>query len=283
MQNFEKVHKLTQGILSRLGKRSKPRLAVILGTGLGGLAEEISNPLFLNYSDITGFPLSTVSSHQGRFVFGDLNGVELVIQQGRFHLYEGYSPAEVCLGVRVMHGLGAESLIVTNAAGCLDPQWEAGSLMLITDHINFTGHSPLTGPNYGGDPGPYPRFPDMAKVYDREYMDFALQEAKSQGLRLERGVYIALPGPELETPAETRAYRMLGADAVGMSTVLEAIVARHLNMRVLGLSCLSNKNLPDCMGEVPFEEIVRVAQEAGPRISVLVKGIIRRIGDQGNN
>lgn len=277
MQNFEKVHKLTQSILSRLGNRPKPRLAVILGTGLRGLADEISNPLFLNYSDIPGLPLSTVSSHQGRFIFGTLRGVEMVIQQGRFHLYEGYSPAEVCFGVRIMHDLGAGSLIVTNAAGCLNPQWEAGSLMLITDHINFTGHSPLSGPNYGGANSSCARFPDMAKVYDREYLELALREAGERGLRLERGVYIGLRGPELETPAETRMYRMLGADAVGMSTVLEVIAARHLNMRVLGLSFLSNKNLPDCMGEISFEEIVRATEEAGARVSMLVEGIIEKM------
>ena len=271
MQNFEKVYKIAQDIKKQLKDRPKPSVAVILGTGLGALAELVKNPLYINYADLAGLPTSTVSSHRGRFVFGELNGVELVIQQGRFHLYEGYSPAELCLGVRIMCELGAKSLIVSNSAGCLNPHWDTGSMMLIKDHINFTGTSPLLGSNHD-DKGL--RFPDMAKVYDQEYQNLAMQVAQENKLRLERGVYIGLHGPEFETPAETRMYKHFGADAVGMSTVLEVIAARHLQMRVLGLSVLSNKNLPDCMGDISIEDIVQATQETGENIANLLSKLI---------
>jgi purine-nucleoside phosphorylase len=196
----------------------------------------------------------------------------VVAQQGRCHIYEGYTPAEVCCGVRVMRGLGAETLIITNAAGALEPRWDVGDLMLITDHINWTGQSPLTGPNHDAWG---PRFPDMSAPYDRGLQGIALAAASRLRIRLERGVYLALPGPQMETPAETRMYRGLGAHAVGMSTALEVIAARHMNMRVLGISCLTNKNLPDCMAEAPLEEVIRVAGASGEALTMLVKEVLK--------
>lgn len=269
MQNPQEVQHAISAVL-RLHPEAAPRVGIVLGTGLGGLADALENPRAVDFADIPGFPVSTVPSHAGRFLFGTLEHVPVVLQQGRCHLYEGYAPHEVCMGVRVMRGLGTASLIITNAAGALAPQWDAGDLMIITDHINQTGRSPLTGPNceaWGQ------RFPDMSRAYDPEYVRLALETAARLGLRAERGVYVGVPGPQMETPAETRFFRQMGAHAVGMSTVLEVIAARHMGMRVLGISCLTNKNLPDCMREAPLEEVIRVATAAGQRLSALVRGV----------
>ena len=251
-----------------------PAVALVSGTGLGGIADLLDSPFALPYTNLPGFPRSTVESHAGRFLFGSINAMPVVIQQGRCHLYEGYSPAEVCCGVRVMYLLGARTLIVTNAAGALVPHWNAGDLMLIADHINWTGQSPLTGPNHEGWG---PRFPSMAQPYDRELQEISLRVAARLGLRLEHGVYLALNGPQMETPAETRIYRSLGAHAVGMSTALEVIAARHMGMRVLGLSCLTNKNLPDCMTDAPLEEIIRVANASGAALARLIEEIVKEL------
>lgn len=270
MQNSQEVQSAIAAVKAAL-PQVKPQVAIVLGTGLGELAHILENPRAINYADIAHFPLSTVESHVGRFLFGTLDGVEVVLQQGRCHLYEGYKPSAVCMGVRVMHGLGAHSLVITNAAGALNPQWDAGSLMLISDHINNTGLSPLTGPNCEawGE-----RFPDMSCAYDRDYLRTALDAATTLGLRVERGVYVGVQGPQMESPAETRMLRTMGADAVGMSTVLEVIAARHLGMKVLGISCLTNKNLPDCMAPAPLEEVLRVAASAGDNLSRLVHKFI---------
>ena len=251
-----------------------PRVGIVLGTGLGGLAEALQHTVSIDYADLPGFPLSTVSSHQGRFLLGHLDGpegrVEVLLQQGRCHLYEGYSPAEVCMGVRTMADLGITSLIISNAAGALNPRFDAGDLMLITDHINKTGRSPLTGTNHEQWGV---RFPDMSCPYDSVYQRAALHCATRLGIRLERGVYVGVPGPEMETPAETRYYRQIGGDAVGMSTVLEVIAARHRGLRVLGISCLTNKNLPDCMRDAPLEEVIRVANAASDKLTTLVSSV----------
>lgn len=204
-------------------------------------------------------------------MLGDAGGVPLIIQEGRCHIYEGYGPADVCMGTRVMGALGIEGLIVTNAAGALNPRFDAGSVMLVTDHINFTGLSPLTGPN-ADSAGP--RFPDMSAVYDPGLISLAEQAALSTGIRLEKGVYAGLAGPQLETPAETRMFRALGADAIGMSTVLEVIAARHMGLKVLGFSCLSNKNLPDCMAETSLEEIIETAGIAGKRLTTIIARLL---------
>lgn len=276
MQNPQEVQSAIAAIRQAL-PHVQPKFAIVLGTGLGDLADSLVGCQAINYRDIPHFPLSTVESHAGRLLFGTIphpegkGGVEVVLQQGRCHLYEGYSPREVCMGVRVMQGLGAHSLVITSAAGALNPQWDAGSLMLITDHINHTGRSPLTGPNceaFGE------RFPDMSCAYEPAYVRTALEAATALGIRVERGVYVGLPGPQMETPAETRMLRTMGADAVGMSTVLEVIAARHLGMKVLGISCLTNKNLPDCMAPAPLEEVLRVAASAGDNLSRLVHKFI---------
>lgn len=273
MQNPQEVQSAIDAVRALLPGIA-PRVAIVLGTGLGDLAKDLQNPQAVNYADIPHFPLSTVASHVGRFLFGTLDGVEVVLQQGRCHLYEGYAPHEVCMGVRLMHGLGAGSLVITNAAGALNPRWDAGTLMLITDHINHTGQSPLTGPNHEawGE-----RFPDMSCAYDPAYVRTALDCAAHLKMRVERGVYVGVPGPQMETPAETRMFRLLGAEAVGMSTVLEVIAARHLDMKVLGISCLTNKNLPDCMVPAPLEEVLRVAKAAGDDLSRLVRQFVTKL------
>lgn len=226
---------------------------------------------YIPFADIPGFPRATVASHAGRFAAAYFADKAVLLQQGRCHLYEGYTPAQVCMGVRVAHALGVRSLVIANAAGCLNPLWDEGDLMLIADHVNCTGTSPLTGPNHDAWG---PRFPDMSSAYDREYQRLALEAARTTGVRLERGVYVGILGPELETPAQTRMYRQAGADAIGMSTVLEVIAARHLGMRVLGFSCLSNKNLPDCMEETGLERIIATVQASSGKLIRLLSALL---------
>jgi purine-nucleoside phosphorylase len=271
MQNPEAVQRAAAYITGRLPDSFCPGLILACGTGFGALADMFRCVRFIPFEDIPGFPRATVASHAGCFVAAYLGEKPLLLQQGRCHLYEGYTPAQVCMGVRIAYTLGARSLVIANAAGCLNSQWDAGDLMLITDHINCTGTSPLVGPNH--DPWG-PRFPDMSRVYDREYQRIALEAARTTGIRLERGVYVGILGPELESPAQTRMYRQAGADAIGMSTVLEVIAARHLGMRVLGFSCLSNKNLPDCMGETSLEEIIATVQTSSGTLSRLLGALL---------
>ena len=279
MQNLPEVQLAVTALKQKLseagrtGRAAKPRVGIVLGTGLSGLVAAMRDAVRVPYGDLPGFPVSTVDSHSGAFVLGDVAGIPVLAQQGRCHLYEGYSPAQVCMGVRVMAGLGIGTLVVTNAAGALNPQFDAGSLMLMTDQINFTGATPLAGPNveqWG------PRFPDMSCIFDPELRTLALESAAMLGIRLERGVYIGVRGPQMESPAETRMYRQWGADAIGMSTVLEVLAARHLGLRVLGISCLSNKNLPDCMAPVPIEEVIEVAGKAGRRLEHLLLDMVTK-------
>ena len=274
MQNFIKVQNCANALKNLIKRKTDmPIAGLVLGTGLGNVADHVVDPVYVPFSDLPDFPLSGVISHAGRFVIGRSKGVPFIIQQGRCHLYEGYSAAEVCMGTRVMAMLGVKTLVLTNAAGALNPLFESGTVMAITDHINGTGLSPLTGKNYD-EFGP--RFPDMSQVYDPELIAVAEKAALFVVQRLEKGVYLGLPGPQLETPAETRAYRAWGADAVGMSTVLEAIAAKHMGLKVLGLSCLSNKNLPDCMAEANIDEIIRVANKASEN---LIKILTAMAGD----
>lgn len=274
MQNPENVQIAADVVKSALPGGFEPRVGIILGTGLGALADTVVDARAVPYASIPGFPQSTVTSHAGRFLCGTLGGTPVILQQGRCHLYEGYQPEHVCMGVRVMGALGASALVVTNAAGALNPRFDAGDLMAITDHINCTGRTPLAGPNHDAWG---PRFPDMSEPYSPALIQLALREATRLGIRLERGVYVGVNGPQMETPAETRMFRTLGADAVGMSTVLEVIAARHMGMQVLGISCLSNKNLPDCMEEAPIEEVIRVAGMAGERLTRLVAALVPHI------
>ena len=214
-----------------------PEIGLILGSGLGVLADEIENPIAIPYSDIPNFPVSTVHGHAGQLVIGTLEGKTVVAMQGRFHFYEGYSMDKVTFPVRVMKLLGVEKLIVTNAAGGVNESFKPGDLMLISDHINFMGTNPLIGPN---DDRFGTRFPDMSTPYDKEFMELARKTAEELNIKIQEGVYVGNTGPTYETPAEVRMARIIGGDAVGMSTVPEVIVANHSGMRVLGISCITN-------------------------------------------
>ena len=249
----------------------QPRVGIVLGTGLGGLAAEIEADVVVPYEEIPGFPVPTVESHSGRLVVGTLGGTPVVAMQGRFHRYEGYTLQEVTLPVRVLRTLGAEVLIVSNVSGCMNPLWRAGELMLIDDHINLLGDSPLIGPNVD-ELGP--RFPDMSEPYDRALQELARRAALELGIRLNRGVYVAVPGPQLETRAEYRMLRALGADVVGMSTVPEVIVARHMEMRVLGLSIMTDECFPDALEVADVAKIIAVAGAAEPELTRLTAKVV---------
>ncbi len=255
--------------------RVRPRVAVILGTGLGALADEIEAESIIPYAEIPDFPVPTVESHSGRLLLGYLSGQPVVAMQGRFHRYEGYSLQEVTFPVRVLRDLGAEILIVSNACGGMNPLWDVGDLMLIADHVNLLGDNPLIGPN---PVGLGPRFPDMSEPYDLELQRIAIDVAMEERIILRRGVYVAVPGPSLETRAEYRFLRMIGADVVGMSTVPEVIVALHGGMKALGISIITDSCLPDALKPASVEEIIRVAGEAEPKLTLLIKNVVARLG-----
>ena len=254
-----------------------PRIGLILGTGLGSLADEVADPIILPYSDIPSWPLSTVQGHKGRLVIGKLVGQQVMVLQGRVHYYEGYSMAQVTLPVRIMQRLGVEILVVTNAAGAINPNFEPGDVMLITDHIGLVGMAglnPLRGPNIAelGE-----RFPDMSQAYDRKLMELARAAAKAAGVRLHEGVYIGLSGPSFETPADLRFLRGIGADSVGMSTVPEVIVARHGKMRVLGLSGISNKANLDGDTMTTHAEVLQAGLVLVPKLKEIILGVLRQV------
>jgi len=251
-----------------------PDVAIILGTGLGGLAKQIDSSVSIDYADIPGFPLSTVESHAGRLLCGTLGGRTVVAMQGRFHRYEGYSLRAVTFPVRVLRALGARVLVVSNACGGMHPLWQPGDLMLIADHINLLGDSPLIGPN---DERLGPRFPDLSAPYDELLRALARAEALRQGITLREGVYVAVPGPNLETRAEYRMLRTMGADVVGMSTVPEVIVAIHGGMRVLGVSIITDLCLPDALQPATVEKIIAVAARAEPHLTSLIRGVVERL------
>ncbi|MCH8936498.1 MAG: purine-nucleoside phosphorylase [Gemmatimonadetes bacterium] len=253
---------------------SDPDVAVILGTGLGGLVEEIEVSAEIAYGDIPGFPLSTVESHAGRLLFGILGGKKVVAMQGRFHRYEGYSMQQIVFPVRVMHALGARTLIVSNACGGMNPLWNPGELMLLADHINLLGDSPLIGPN---DDSLGPRFPDMSQPYDEELRAVARTVASELRIVLREGVYVAVTGPNLETRAEYRFLRGIGADVVGMSTVPEVIAAVHMSMRVLGVSIITDACLPDALQAVDVAHIIATAAAAEPDLTRLVSAVLERM------
>lgn len=253
---------------------AEPAVAIVLGTGLGGLAEMIDVEVAIPYAELPGFPEPTVESHSGRLVLGRLGGTSVVAMQGRFHRYEGYSLQEITFPVRVLKSLGAETLVVSNVSGGMNPLWGVGELVLMDDHINLLGDSPLIGPN-ADDFGP--RFPDMSEPYDLGLQAMAQQAALELGIRLNRGVYVAVPGPQLETRAEYRMLRTLGADVVGMSTVPEVIVARHMSMRVLGLSIITDACLPDALEPVDVTAILAAAAEAEPHLTRLIERVVSRI------
>ncbi|MEJ2677894.1 MAG: purine-nucleoside phosphorylase [Gemmatimonadota bacterium] len=261
----------------RVRSELKPHVAIILGTGLGGLAKEIDVAASIPYPDLPHFPIPTVETHSGRLLLGTLAGQHVVAMEGRLHRYEGYSMQEITLPVRVMRLLGADVLVVSNACGGMNPLWSPGDLMVLDDHINLLGDNPLIGPNLDALG---PRFPDMSEPYDRELQALAESVALEQGLALRRGVFVAVTGPNLETRAEYRMLRSLGADVVGMSTVPEVIVARHMGMRVLGLSIITDMGLPDALDPVDVPEIIRVAGETEPKLTALIKGVLARMDEQ---
>ncbi|MGH2537327.1 MAG: purine-nucleoside phosphorylase [Candidatus Promineifilaceae bacterium] len=254
----------------------RPEIALILGSGLGGVAAAVRDPAAIPYADIPGFPLSTVPGHAGRLLLGRLEGRPVAVMQGRFHYYEGYPMPLVVFPLRVLHSLGATTLIVTNAAGGLNPDFEPGDVMLIRDHINHMGANPLLGPN---EDALGPRFLDMTHAYDAELRALAVRVAAAAAIPLRQGVYIALSGPTFETPAERRLLRQLGADAVGMSTVPEVIAARHAGMRVLGFSAISNVATggPDQPAD-SHEEVLAMAEVAGRKLQTILLGVLAEMG-----
>ncbi len=268
----EKIQESVEAI--RKKSTLEPSIAIILGTGLGALADEITEKTVIDYGDIPNFPLSTVESHHGKLILGKLAGKNVVAMQGRFHFYEGYSMEQITLPVRVMKFLGARTLIISNAAGGLNPNFHKGDIMIIVDHINLLGDNPLIGPN---DETIGPRFPDMSEPYSRELISLAMQAALDSKIRVERGVFAAMTGPSLETRAEYRLLRTIGADAVGMSTVPEDIVAVHMGMKVCGFSVITDECFPDSLVPAAVEDIIRVANGAQPRLTKLMKTVVERI------
>ncbi len=253
----------------------KPMYGIILGTGLGQLAREIDVKYSLDYDTIPHFPVSTVESHQGRLLLGYLEGKPVVAMQGRFHYYEGYSLKEVTFPVRVMKMLGIKRLFVSNAAGGLNPQMEVGDLMIIKDHINLLPDNPLRGPNLD-ELGP--RFPDMSQVYDPEAIAMAEAFARENNIRCHTGVYVAVPGPNLETKAEYKFLRLIGADAVGMSTVPEVIVARHMNLPVFGISAITDIGFPiERVKEVSLEDVIAAASTAEPHMTKIIRALVANL------
>jgi purine-nucleoside phosphorylase len=249
--------------------------AIILGSGLGHLADRVSGAVAIPYGEIDGFPVSTAPSHAGRLVLGELFGGKVALMQGRFHLYEGWAPQDIALAVYVLKGLGAKRLVVTNAAGALNPDYGPGEAMVITDHLNFTGVNPLTGPN---DETIGPRFPDMSRAYDPALLSATVDAARDAGVPLHAGIYAGVAGPSLETSAERRYFRAAGGDAVGMSTVHEVIAAAHVGLPVLGLSAITNKATggPDQQPDT-VEEVLANAEISGRKIAAILETLLRRL------
>lgn len=249
----------------------KAEIAIVLGSGLGPFAQTLLKPSEICYEDIQNFPVSTVEGHAGKLVFGEMNGKKLAVMSGRFHFYEGYAMQQVVFAIRVFAKLGIKKLIVTNAAGGINTSFTPGDLMMIDDHINLLGTNPLIGPNLK-DFGP--RFPDMSTAYTPRLKDIALAAAKKQNIALKRGVYIAVTGPSYETPAEIRMMRILGADAVGMSTVPEVIVARHMGMEILGISCITNMAAGILNQPLSHQEVFDTAEKTKTKFIALLKEVI---------
>ena len=251
---------------------TSPKTAIVLGTGLGQLASEITDTYEFPYSEIPNFPVSTVEGHSGRLIFGRLGGKDIMAMQGRFHFYEGYSMKEVTFPVRVMYELGIETLFVSNAAGGMNPEFSIGDLMIITDHINLFPEHPLRGKNFPTGP----RFPDMHEAYDHQLIALADQIADEQGIKLQHGVYVGVQGPTFETPSEYKMYRLLGGDTVGMSTVPEVIVAHHCGIRTFGISIVTDLGGFGVPVEVSHEEVQEAANKAQPIMTEIMREMIKR-------
>lgn len=270
---YDKIQAACSAIRERFTET--PRVGIILGTGLGGLVEEIEVDATIGYEEVPHFPTSTATGHAGRLVCGRLGGVAVVAMEGRFHMYEGYPLKQITLPVRVFRELGAELLIVSNACGGLNPQFRTGDLMLIEDQINLMGDNPLIGIN---DDRLGPRFPDMSEPYDQGWIDRAMAIARDSQIYPHRGVFVAVSGPNLETRAEYRFLRMIGADVVGMSTVPETIVAIHCGLKVVGLSVITDMCLPDALEPADVASIIAVANEAEPKLRAIVRGLVDEAG-----
>lgn len=253
---------------------SNPNIGIILGTGLGALVKEIEKEIEIDYSEIPHFPVSTVESHHGKLIFGTLAGKKVVAMQGRFHYYEGYAMKQITFPVRVMKILGVETLLISNAAGALNASFARGDVMLMSDHINLLGDNPLIGPN---DDTLGPRFPDMSEPYSQELIAKAESIARELGIRVQKGVYVAMQGPNLETRSEYRFLRTIGADAVGMSTVPENIVAVHMGMKVFGVSIITDECFPDTLKPITLEEVIAVANKAEPKMTAIMKELVKRM------
>jgi len=269
---FDRVQAAAQVVRGR--SALAPEVAIILGTGLGGVAREVAVEAEVPYGDIPGFPLSTVETHAGRLLLGRLGRRPVVAMQGRFHRYEGYDLQQVTFPVRVVHALGARTLVVSNACGGMNPLWGPGDLVLLSDHINLLGDNPLVGPN---DERLGPRFPDMSSPYDADLRALARAVALELGIVLREGVYVAVPGPSLETRAEYRMLRAVGADVVGMSTVPEVIVAGHQGMRTVGISIITDQCLPDALERADIGRIIATAGRAEPRLTRLITTLVERL------
>ncbi|WIF94560.1 purine-nucleoside phosphorylase [Caminicella sporogenes] len=250
------------------------QIGLILGSGLGSLADEIEDKVIVKYEEIPNFPISTVEGHEGQLVIGTLEGKNVVAMQGRFHYYEGYTMQEVTFPVRVMKELGVQMILVTNACGGMNPDFYPGAIMFIEDHINFMGNNPLIGPN---DESLGPRFPDMSTAYDKSLINLGQKVGEKLGIETKKGVYTAISGPNYLTAAELRMLRTIGSDAVGMSTVPEVIVARHAGLRVLGISCVTDMAIADGLEPLEHSQVVEVANRTRPKFIKLVKGILREI------
>ncbi|WP_027624657.1 purine-nucleoside phosphorylase [Clostridium lundense] len=269
MDLLEKVQRAKECIKSI--DNSKIDLAIILGTGLGSIVNDIENKKIIKYKDIPGFPVSTVVGHAGELIIGDLMGKKVLALNGRFHYYEGYPMSEVTFPIRVIKSLGIEKIIVTNACGGMNPDFSAGDLMIIEDHINFMGSNPLIGRNYE-EFGP--RFPDMSQGYNRELLKLAESCANKLNIKVQKGIYVAVSGPTYETPSELRMLRNVGGDAVGMSTVPEVIVANHMSMKVLGISCITDMAIADNLEPLDHKRVVETANKAMVKFVSLVKEIV---------
>jgi purine-nucleoside phosphorylase len=252
----------------------EPHIAVVLGSGLGAFADELADPISIPYSEIPGWPTTTAVGHSGNLVFGKLGKLDVVVMAGRAHLYEGYTPAQVTMGVRVLHRLGARSVVLTNAAGGINLSYQQGALVLISDHINLQGSHPLIGPN---DDAAGPRFPDMSEAYSAKYRETAHEVARQLKIQLDEGVYAGLTGPTYETPAEIRFLRTIGADLVGMSTVPEVIVANYLGMRVLAISCVTNMAAGILPQKINHEEVLETGRQVRDTLIRLLKGLLPKL------
>jgi purine-nucleoside phosphorylase len=266
---LEMIRETVAFLVSKAG--AAPGVGLITGTGLGDLTETMDVDLRIPYREIPHFPHATAEGHRGTLAYGRLAGKGVIAMEGRFHAYEGYSPQEVTFPIRVMSQLGVKILLISSAAGGLNPHFEPGDVMVVTDHINLTGTNPLVGPNLDGFG---PRFPDMSEVYDPELIGLAREKAVESAIHLQEGVYVGILGPSLETPAETRFLRMAGADAVGMSTVPEVIASVHCGLRILAIMAITNVNLPDSMEKISIDTVIANARKAGPKLALLWEKIV---------